>query len=128
MIRYADVLLMRAEALVESNQLSEVYTLVNQVRQRVNMPTVQSVEGASLTQAQLRDVVKHERRVELAFEGLRYYDLKRWNQVQTAYTKAIADNVNGYAPIYLPGKSEVFPIPLDELNVNSNLVQHPAWQ
>lgn len=127
-IRYADVLLMRAEALVESNQLSEVYTLVNQVRQRVSMPPVQSVEGASLTQAQLRDVVKHERRVELAFEGLRYFDLKRWGQVQAAYSKAIADNVSGYSPIYLPGKSEVFPIPLDELNVNSNLVQHPAWQ
>jgi hypothetical protein len=129
-IRYADILLMRAEALVELNQLTEVYTLVNQVRQRptVNMPTVQAVEGAALGQAQLRDIVRHERRVELAFEGLRFFDLKRWGLVQAAYNRAIADNVSGYTPIYLPGKSSVFPIPLSELNVNANLVQHPAWQ
>ena len=127
-IRYADVLLMRAEALVELNQLTEVYSLVNQVRQRVSMPTVQSVEGASLTQAELRDVVRHERRVELAFEGLRYFDLKRWGDVQNSFNRARADNVTGYTPIFLPGKSEVFPIPLSELNVNSNLVQNPIWQ
>lgn len=127
-IRYADVLLMRAEALVELNQLTEVYSLVNQVRQRVSMPTVQTVEGASLSQAAMRAVVRHERRVELAFEGLRFFDLKRWGDVQASYTRAIADAVSGYTPIYLPGKSEVFPIPLSELNVNSNLVQHSAWQ
>nr|WP_294902994.1 RagB/SusD family nutrient uptake outer membrane protein [uncultured Lacibacter sp.] len=127
-IRYADVLLMRAEALVELNQLTEVYSLVNQVRQRVSMPTVQAVEGASLTQAALRDVVRHERRVELAFEGLRYFDLKRWGDVQNSYNRAKADNISGYIPIYLPGKSEVFPIPLSELNVNSNLVQNTVWQ
>ena len=128
-IRYADVLLMRAEALIELNQLTaEVYTLINTVRQRVNMPTVQSVEGASLSQAALRDVVRHERRVELAFEGLRFYDLKRWGDIQNAFNRAIADNVNGYTPIFLPGKSTVFPIPLSELNVNSNLVQNPVWQ
>lgn len=127
-IRYADVLLMRAEALVELNQLTEVYNLVNQVRQRVSMPTVQTVEGASLTQAALRDVVRHERRVELAFEGLRYFDLKRWSDVQNSYNRAKADNISGYVPIYLPGKSEVFPIPLGELNVNSNLVQNTVWQ
>lgn len=128
-IRYADVLLMRAEALIELNQLTtEVYTLINTVRQRVSMPTVQSVEGASLSQAALRDLVRHERRVELAFEGLRYYDLKRWGDVQNAFNRARADNVPGYTPIYLPGKSEVFPIPLSELNVNSNLVQNTVWQ
>jgi hypothetical protein len=127
-IRYADILLMRAEALVELNQLTEVYSLVNQVRQRVSMPTVQAVEGASLTQAALRDIVRHERRVELAFEGLRYFDLKRWGDVQNAFNRAKADNVTGYSPIYLTGKSEIFPIPLGELNVNSNLVQNPVWQ
>lgn len=127
-IRYADVLLMRAEALIELNQLPEAYTLIDQVRQRVNMPSVETAEGPSLSQSQLRDVVRHERRVELAFEGLRYFDLKRWGDVQNAFLRAKADNVSGYSPIYLPGKSEVFPIPLGELNVNSNLVQNPVWQ
>ena len=129
-IRYADVLLMRAEALIELGQLTnEVYSLINSVRQRpgVNMPTIQSVEGSGLGQAALRDILRHERRVELAFEGLRYFDLKRWSDVQNAVNRARADNINGYLPAY-SNRTLVFPIPLNELNVNSNLVQHPVWQ
>jgi starch-binding outer membrane protein, SusD/RagB family len=129
LIRYADVLLMRAEALVELNQLPEVYTILNQVRARVALPTVQAVEGSSLTQAALRDLVRHERRVELACEGLRYFDLKRWGTMQAATLTAAADNVAGYQPVYMPGgKAEVFPIPLSDLNANANLVQNPLWK
>lgn len=128
-IRYADVLLMRAEALIESNQIgNEVYSLINQVRARSSMPSIESVEGAGLGQATLRNIVRHERRVELAFEGLRYYDLKRWGAVEEAFTKAKSDNIPNYMVIYLGEKSKVFPIPLAEINVNANLVQHPAWQ
>ena len=127
-VRYADVLLMRAEALVELNQPSEVYTLVNQVRARVSMPTVNAVEGANLSQDELRKVVRHERRVELAFEGLRFYDLKRWGTVQQAFQAAIADNVPGYQIIYRNGKSQVFPIPQSELSANASLIQNPIWQ
>ncbi|HLO79842.1 MAG TPA: RagB/SusD family nutrient uptake outer membrane protein [Chitinophagaceae bacterium] len=127
-LRYADVLLMRAEALVELNQLSGVYALVNQVRARVSMPTIEKAEGAGLSQTALRDVVRHERRVELAFEGLRYFDLKRWGTLQQAFQLVIADKVAGYPAIYQPGKSEIFPIPLSELNANANLAQNPVWQ
>jgi len=129
-LRYADVYLMRAEAMVELNQLgNEVYDLVNQVRARVSMPTVQSVEGSGLSQATLRAIVRHERRVELAFEGLRFFDLKRWGTVQQAFQTAAADNVTNYTGItYRGGKSETFPIPQDELDANSNLVQNQAWQ
>lgn len=129
-IRYADVLLMRAEALVELNQLPGVYTLVNQVRQRtsVNMPTIETAEGINRTQAQLRTIVRQERRVELMFEGLRFYDLKRWGEVQLAYLRAGNDAVNGYTPQYRGKKSETFAIPLNELDSNYNLVQNPAWQ
>lgn len=128
LIRYADVLLMRAEALVELNQPDEVYALVNSVRARVNMPRVEDVEGSGLAQDQLRSIVRHERRVELAFEGLRYFDLKRWEDLPNAFDRAKADKVNGYPIVYQPGKSEVFPIPLSELNANSNLAQNPLWQ
>ena len=128
-IRYADVLLMRAEALVELNQLPEVYTLVDQVRQRptVLMPRIANAEGANLTQSALRDIVRHERRVELAFEGLRYYDLKRWGTVQDAFQRAIADNITGYPIVYRSGKSTIFPIPQSELRANASLVQNPVW-
>ncbi len=127
-LRYADVLLMRAEAMIELGQLSTAYPLINQVRARVSMPTVESVEGAGLSQAALRNIVRHERRVELAFEGLRFFDLKRWGDVQQSYLRATADNVAGYRPTYRGAKSEEFPIPLSELSANASLVQNPVWQ
>ncbi|MEO6915820.1 MAG: RagB/SusD family nutrient uptake outer membrane protein [Chitinophagaceae bacterium] len=79
-MRYSEVLLTRAEALIELNQnLGEAARLINLVRQRagVNMPTI-SVSD----QATMRSQVRHERRVELAFEGLRWYDMKRWKIAQ----------------------------------------------
>jgi len=128
-IRYADVLLMRAEAMIELNQLTGVTALINQVRARVTMPTVEVAEPTAIgNQAQLRSIVRHERRVELGFEGLRYYDLKRWGTVQQAFQAAIADNIVGYPVVYRGLRSEVFPIPASELRANSNLVQHPGWQ
>ncbi len=127
-IRYADVLLMRAEALLETNQLPEVYTLINQVRARVSMPTVQSVDGSSLSQAALRTILRRERRVELAVEGLRFMDLKRWGAMQQAFQRIAADAVPGYAPTYRGLKSETFPIPQSELNINNKLIQNVPWQ
>jgi starch-binding outer membrane protein, SusD/RagB family len=127
-IRYADVLLMRAEAFLELNQLTNVYPLINQVRARVSMPTIEAVEGAGLTQTALRAIVRRERRVELAIEGLRFMDLKRWGTMQTALQAIVTDAVPGYAPTYRGLKSETFPIPQTELNVNKNLSQNTPWQ
>lgn len=127
MIRFAEVLLMRAEALAELGQLGEVYELVNQVRTRVNMPTIEDVEGSGLGQGQLIDIIRHERRVELAFESLRFFDLKRWGTMELAYQRAIADPVGPYNPQYRGRRSEVFPIPQPELDANRNLVQNPIW-
>ncbi len=129
-IRYADVLLMRAEALAELNQLTEVYTLVDAVRQRttVVMPKIANAEGTNLSQKALIDIVRHERRVELAFEGLRFYDLKRWGTMQQACAAAIADNIPGYQVVYRGKKSEIFPIPASEIRANANLVQNPDWR
>ena len=92
-MRYSEVLLTRAEALIELNQnLGEAAALINQVRQRasVNMPPI-----AASDQTTMRAQVRHERRVELAFEGLRWYDMKRWN-IGT-------DKMNGYVYGVQPG-------------------------
>lgn len=127
-IRYADVLLMRAEALIETNTLTqEVYDLINAVRIRAGMPKVEEVEGTGLSQEQLRQVVRHERRVELAFEGLRFTDLKRWGEMEAAYQRMTDDPVVGLDPLYQGRKSETFPVPLSELDANKNLTQHSAW-
>jgi hypothetical protein len=64
----------------------------------------------------------------LALEGLRFMDLKRWGTVEQAFQRASSDPVGPYTPQYLGGRSEVFPIPQDELDVNPQLEQHPAWK
>jgi hypothetical protein len=125
-IRYADVLLMRAEAMAETGDVSGAMALVNQVRERVNMPSVQSVEGM-VGQSEMVEIVRHERRVELALEGLRFMDLKRWGTVEEGFLRALQDQVGPYNPQYLGDRSKVFPIPQAEIDVNPQLEQHPAW-
>jgi len=123
--RYADVLLMRAEALIEMNQLTqEVYDLINEVRQRpsVNMPIIEDVEGSGLAQNQLREIVRHERLAEFGFEGLRFFDIKRWGIVQEVY-----EFIKYHNRLYDSGKTEVWPIPQTEVDNNPNLEQHPEW-
>ncbi|PHS01776.1 MAG: RagB/SusD family nutrient uptake outer membrane protein [Leeuwenhoekiella sp.] len=126
-IRFADVLLMRAEALTETGNIDGAVALVDRVRARVNMPSVAEAEG-TVNQAQMRAIVRHERRVELALEGLRFMDLKRWGDIEGGIQRASSDPVGPYAPQYLGRRSEVFPIPQSEVDVNKNLVQNPAWQ
>ncbi len=128
LIRYADVLLMRAEALAELGRQAEAYPLVNQVRQRVSMPRIENVEGPSVSQGQMIDIIRRERRVELAFESLRFFDLKRWGQMQAAMQRALNDRVAGYNPSYRNKRSESFPIPQNELDVNKQLTQNTGWQ
>jgi len=141
-IRYADVLLMEAEALVESGMYDEahVYDLINQVRQRpsVMMPKVEDVEGSGLSPNDLIDVIRHERRVEFAFEGLRIFDVMRWDIGAEAYT-----DLRGYRPRELtanasrisyelytvlnrtfdPSKPYEWPIPKAELDANKAIDQ-----
>jgi len=131
-LRYAHILLIRAEALAQMGQNSnEVISLIDQIRDRVGMPHVEDVEGSGLSQQELLDVVKHERRVETAFEGLRYFDLKRWGELGEAYQKF---NENDY-PLGWGGMRErvwqdrymKWPLPQGEINTNDNLEQHPGY-
>ncbi|MGS2737678.1 RagB/SusD family nutrient uptake outer membrane protein [Sinomicrobium sp. M5D2P17] len=141
-IRYADVLLMEAEALVESGSYNEshVYDLINQVRQRasVMMPKVEDVEGPGLSPENLITVIRHERRVEFAFEGLRLFDMMRWEigeevykdlrgyrpQELTPYASTI--NYEVYSVLnrtYDPSRGYQWPIPKVELDANKAIIQ-----
>jgi hypothetical protein len=96
-LRYAEVLLIRAEALIEQNQeLTEARGRINEVRGRVGLPGV-----TATTQNELRDIVRHERRVELAFEITRFWDLRRWNLLEPALSAAGKPYTRSrkYAPI-----------------------------
>lgn len=76
-IRYAEVLLMYAEAKIEANQIdATVYDAIDLVRNRAGMPDVD--QAVYNNQAKLRELIRRERRVELAMEGIRWFDVCRW--------------------------------------------------
>ena len=116
-IRYADILLMRAEALVKTGKDSDAMKLIDQVRDRasVRMPHVTQKEIDLLGGAM--NLIKHERRVELAFEGFRYVDLRRWGDYdQLTETKAVGVD-----------RARVWPIPQKEIDNNKAIVQASEW-
>lgn len=134
-IRYPEVLLSMAEALVEKGEpQSSITKYVNEVRARVGMPSVESVEGSGLTQDQLRQIVRHERRVELAFEDHRLNDLLRWDDFEGALQRMKDDEtVLGRTYSVRRGTSrgareKVFPIPQSEIDTNPLLEQHAEWK
>jgi len=132
-IRLGEVYLNQAEALIEANtNLSGAVTAINMVRQRSQMPDI--VIG---TQSELRAKLRHERRVELAFEEHRFWDIRRWGiggdpEVLTIYKvdmdaagthlgKSVWETRNWNA------KDVIFPIPQGEMDKNSNLTQNPGY-
>jgi hypothetical protein len=136
LIRYADVLLMYAEAKIELGQIdASVYEAINKVGARVGMPAVKP--GKS--QAELREIVRHERRVELALEGLRLFDIRRWKIAEkvfpgNVYGIDIVDNgvrkpytVKTGARHFTPARDYLWPIPTNELELNPDLVQNPGY-
>lgn len=119
-LRYADVLLMYAEAKNEvEGPSATVYDAVNQVRARVGMPDF----TADLSQADLREEIRHERRVELALEGLRYFDELRWKTAKDDFE----NKVIFHERTFNEGKHYWWPIPQSELDVNPNLTQNEGW-
>jgi hypothetical protein len=120
-IRYADVLLMYAECLNETNATVQAYQYVDQVRQRAGLRTLTAAmpgmnHDAFLTQ------LKHERVTELTGEGHRWNDLARWNDLD----KALATRDAGFQN-FVKGKHELLPIPQQDLDINPNLKQNPGY-
>lgn len=143
-LRYADVMLMRAEALVQLNQgIPEAIDLVNQLRNRArqSMTMISDYEKAygvhimvrpysgSYSQAEALEIVKHERRVELAMESERFFDLVRWGeaaQVLNRYYADESDNCAIYSSAsFTADKNEYLPIPFEQLSAsNGNYKQN----
>ncbi|WP_372638560.1 RagB/SusD family nutrient uptake outer membrane protein [Fodinibius sp.] len=134
-IRYADVLLMYAEAKIEQNDIDQsVYDAINEVRQRptVDMPPI----TGGKSQDELREILRRERGVELAFEGLRLFDMNRWGigdrkegLAQGAYFyDEQADewylHDRGFNRSFNPDRDTLWPIPTDEMNSNDEISQN----
>ncbi|MFA9391492.1 MAG: RagB/SusD family nutrient uptake outer membrane protein [Prolixibacteraceae bacterium] len=116
-LRYADVLLMHAEALNELGQTTEAEQVLNQVRKRAGLPAV-----AGLNQNEFKEKVLHERRMELAFEGQRWFDLIRVDNGQYAL-----DFLKSIGKTNATTKHLLWPIPQKERDANPNLTQNPGY-
>ena len=124
--RYADVLLMYAEALNElTPDNPEAYAAINQVRRRAFAEDMASVIPQphdllpGMTQSDFRRAVYAERRFELPFEGHRWFDLVRTGRLESTMRAKGATNVK---PTH-----EYFPVPQDEIALNPNLEQNPGY-
>ncbi|WP_219226224.1 RagB/SusD family nutrient uptake outer membrane protein [Pedobacter antarcticus] len=127
-IRYADVLLMYAEALNELGQTADAYQYVNLVRQRAGMKTMQLGYPSIGTNKELfRERLKMERALELCGESVRWADLKRWGDLDT---QAGVDKVSLRDPDFkkfVVGKTIRLPLPQVEVDNNPNLKQNPNY-
>ena len=115
--RYADVLLMKAEALNEQGQTSQAAEPLNTVRRRAGLANV-----ANLTQSAMREKIIHERRMELAFEGHRWFDMIRIQNGDYAISFLHSIGKNRATKERL-----LFPIPQTEMDANSLMTQNPGY-
>lgn len=137
-LRYADVLLLYAEALLEQNKLSDAVIYINKIRQRpsVAMPTVQQVETArgsalSTNQDNLRKYLQEERYRELAFEwGHIYFDMVRWDVLGDEMVKYWTAAKDGGINPALTSYSKHYyrwPLPAEEISRNPKLIQNTGY-
>lgn len=141
LIRYADVLLMYAEAKNELNQMDEAIwnKTIKPIRTRAGFTDPEAlVYTAGATKPQLQDIIRRERRCELAVEGLRIFDLRRWKTAEVVlnvfphgakYGDAATDN--GYIRLdkrnFNKDRDYLWAVPQSEKDINSNLGQNAGY-
>jgi hypothetical protein len=138
LIRYADVLLMYAEALNESGNTPKAKEVLNELRavRRAETadPDVQLPDfpygSYADNQAGLRKAIRHERRVELAMESHRWFDLVRWGiaaETMNAYKQGEHEQVKAATSDFIAGKYEYFPLPQIEMDLGG-FDQNEEWK
>ncbi len=147
-IRYGDLLLMKAEALVELNQLGEALTIINKIRQRAGSAASTSrlvfkdgsptgkwnvgQYGSLGSQDNARKIVRWERRLELAFESKRFFDLVRWGIAEKTLNEFF-NNEKVYRDYlkdakFTAGRDEYLAIPQPQITISQGLYkQNPGY-
>lgn len=139
LIRYADVLLMYAEALAELGEMNETAwnLTIRPLRERAGFSNAAALNYPG--NDNIVNVVRRERRAELAMEGLRYKDIIRWKIAEDVlngwchglYTGDVVGADNGFVRVekrvFNAEKHYLWPIPQDERDLNKNLLQNPNW-
>ncbi|MDR1896802.1 MAG: RagB/SusD family nutrient uptake outer membrane protein [Prevotellaceae bacterium] len=133
-IRYAEVLLGYAEACIELGEYGEARQYINIIRRRAGLPDVTGSD------AELREKLRHERKIELCFEDQRFFDIRRWMIAPQVIVNAHGLDIRYYHgqenPTYkiIPVQERdwknrfyFFPIKLDEMNRNQLLIQNPLY-
>ena len=140
-IRYSDVLLMYAEACCKAStpDYGQAKWALEKVRARARggnagiLPEFPNYRGYQNTPDDLYKAIQHERRVELAMEGHRWFDLKRWGilaETMRAYkeeNQRLRPVIASHMADFVKGKHELFPIPLQERDLNSPMSQNPGY-
>jgi hypothetical protein len=135
--RFAEILLNYAEAAFEIGKEPEALAAVNKIRERAGIKTLASID---------REKIRHERKVELAFENHRYWDLRRWREAETKLTRSfsglqyiydyssqkfqikVINDVDGTtASPTFPAHNYYFPVTKGRIGANSNLVENPGY-
>lgn len=148
-IRVADIYLLYAEALNESQDqpTSEVYRYIDSVRNRAGLQGVATSwtnysksPNKYKTKNGLREIIKQERQIEMAFEGTSYWDLRRWKDAAAEFNTAVvgwttnqSSAISYYQPrtlfqqSFVAPRDYLWPLWINELRTNNNLVQNPGW-
>lgn len=148
-MRYAEILLNYAEALNESDNVANstaIFNTLDLLRNRANLRPFDSSDKALLKdQAEMRNYIKRERRLELAFEEHRFWDLRRWKDAETVLNQPVKgmkitkDEAGNFTYTVFEADSRVFdpkmywyPIPRKEIlkyrNANKTIIQNPGWE
>jgi len=124
-LRLADILLLKAEAYVALDNLAEAARIVNIIRQRVNLPELSS--SVTSSKSSMEDAVLNERRLELAFECQRWFDLVRTGKVFNVMN-SLNDRDEGRLPMDMVTEFNVLlPLPQSQIDINPSLVQNPGY-
>jgi len=147
-IRLAELYLSYAEALNEyygETMQGDVLQNLNKIRERAGIPTVEAAwalsgHTGSFSQSEMRLIIRQERTIELAFEGHHFWDIRRWKLGDQYFNKTIYGmNIQGadensfnqikpiLTPVFKTPANYLFPISVNELSKNKNLVQNPGW-
>ena len=131
-LRYGDVILCKAEALIELNQSIDVATdLINLIRTGRSDVKIKTI-SKGLSQAEARKILRKERRIELALEGQYWDDIKRWNAGPEIYPVEVRGALGELIQTKFPegynlSKDNYLPIPDSEIALNPNLVQNQGY-
>jgi len=141
-LRYAEILLTYAEACVELGDAEINQSVLDALNELRNRPDVNMPEVTIPDQMELRKIIRRERMVELAMEGHRLYDIRRWGIAKDVIPGTVKGmtykdpqnpgtlitiELTGYVKEFVPARNYLWPIPFTELDLNKNLTQNPGY-